>query len=713
MLNADHIFEIFSLPLKNPILVFSVVLFIILMAPLVFRRLNIPGIIVLILSGVLVGPHGFNVLQQNSAVELFSTIGLLYIMFIAGLDLELNEFKINKHKSILFGFFTFSIPLALGYPVCHYLLGYSEGASLLTASMFATHTLISYPIVNRFGISKNQAVAVAVGGTILTDTVVLILLAVIIGKSNGSLNMAFGIRLVISLAVLFFLVFKIFPLIAKWFFKKLESEKHSHYIFVLAVLFLSAFLAEIAGIEPIIGAFTAGLALNKLIPHSSALMNRIEFIGNSLFIPFFLISVGMLVDLSIIFQGYTALIVAGLLTVTALFGKWIAAFFTQLILRYSSAERQLIFGLSSSHAAATLAIILVGYQAGILDENVLNGTIILILITCIVSSIVTEKAAKKIVASTNFHLEAQKSLKFKNERILIPISLEANIEKMLDFAQLIKEKKSSTPITILKVIPNNEDAELEIVKTRAELSKYAKHTSASENLLEVVATIDYNISGGIIRSAKETLADFLIIGWPHHVGIINKFIGGSSLENIISQIDKTVIVCKISQAFVAHERIVLLLPPLGEKEYGFNVWFSKVMHLSIELSLPVVVLCDSLTKESLTHGIKKSKSNQGLKFVDFDNWEDFGTLGKYVKPDDLFVMASARKGSTSYMNYFENSFEKLDKVIDPNSKIIIYPQQYASKDSIVGMGNLSTYQIEKGLEEIQKISKNITNIFKK
>src|SRR5690606_16566309 len=368
----------FELPLHNPVLIFSLVLLIILLAPILLKRLNIPGIIGLIISGVIIGPYGFNILEKTSAVDLFSTIGLLYIMFIAGLELDLNEFKATRNKSLLFGFFTFTIPIAIGFPVCHYILGFDFNASLLTSSMFATHTLVTYPIVSKLGISKNPAVAITVGGTILTDTAVLIMLAVILGSHDGGLTQEFWIRLGISLVLFSAFMFMVIPRIAKWFFRKLESEKHSHYIFVLSVVFFSAFLAEIAGLESIIGAFVAGLALNKLIPHSSALMNRIEFIGNSLFIPFFLISVGMIVDISVILSGPMALIIAGTLTVVAILGKWLAAFFTQISFGFSKGQRKLIFGLSSAHAAATLAVILVGYKAGILDDNILNGTVILI-----------------------------------------------------------------------------------------------------------------------------------------------------------------------------------------------------------------------------------------------------------------------------------------------------------------------------------------------
>ncbi|HET8828025.1 MAG TPA: cation:proton antiporter [Pelobium sp.] len=437
----SHLVHEFELPLTNPVLVFSVILFIILLAPILLGKIKIPAIIGLIISGIIIGPHGFNILQNNSAIDLFSTIGLLYIMFIAGLELDLIEFKKYKHKSLVFGFLTFFIPLAIGLPVCYYLLGYNLQTSFLVASMFSTHTLIAYPIVSKLGISKNEAVAITVGGTILTDTAVLIILAVIMGSENGGLNTQFWVRLGITLSIFSAVMFLVIPRIAKWFFSKLESEKSSHYIFVLSVVFFAAFLAEVAGVEAIIGAFVAGLALNKLIPHSSALMNRIEFVGNTLFIPFFLISVGMLVDVSVVLSGPVALIVAGTLTIVAITGKWVSAYFVQKIYSYSKDQRNLIFGLSSSHAAATLAIILVGFNAGILDENILNGTIILILVTCVVSSIFTQKAALNIVLTEDDgNLKATEAT-VSNENILIPIADFTKIEPMLDLAVLLKEKK--------------------------------------------------------------------------------------------------------------------------------------------------------------------------------------------------------------------------------------------------------------------------------
>jgi Kef-type K+ transport system membrane component KefB len=670
----NHLLHEFQLPLDNPVLVFSLILFIILLSPILLRKLNIPGIIGLIISGVAIGPHGLNVLEQNSAIELFSTIGLLYIMFIAGLELDMNEFKANRNKSLLFGLFTFAIPLGIGFPVCFYLLDYDVNASFLTASMFATHTLVAYPIVSRLGISKNQAVAVTVGGTILTDTAVLIILAVVMGNSQGTLDAEFWIRLGVSLTIFTAIMFFIVPRIAQWFFSKLESEKQSHYIFVLAVVFFAAFLAELAGVEPIIGAFVAGLALNRLIPHSSALMNRIEFIGNALFIPFFLISVGMLVDLRVIFSGSGAWIVAGALTVVALFGKWAAAFITQLVFRYTKAQRQLIFGLSSAHAAATLAVILVGYKAGILDDNILNGTIILILITCIVASFATENAAKSIlIAMDDGELEPEGNSALQHEVILLPIANLMNMDKLLEFSGLIKDQGPGN-ISILSVVSNDDEAEANILKAHGQLEKFVKQATASESEVNVLATIDHNPASGIARVAKETFANLIVLGWPRQIGLLDKLIG-QKVDSLLSNTDRSVLVVHMDRPMVSIKRLFVVAPPLAERESGFELWFGKLAKLTRELSIPMEIHCHQVTGEAFEKMRKRKKLAVNMTIREFDDWDDFLVLSRMIEEDDLLVLVSARKSSASYLSALDNLPDKLERYFSSNSRIIIYPQQ--------------------------------------
>lgn len=703
----------FELPLTNPVLIFSLILLIILLSPILLKKINIPGIIGLIISGVIIGPHGLNILAKNSAVDLFSTIGLLYIMFIAGLELDMNEFKANRNKSLLFGFFTFILPLSIGFPVCFYLLQYDFNASFLTASMFATHTLVAYPIVSKLGIAKNQAVAITVGGTILTDTAVLIILAVIMGSAQGSLNQAFWIKLGVSLAIFSAIMFLVIPRIAKWFFKKLESEKHAHYIFVLSVVFFAAFLAEVAGVEPIIGAFVAGLALNPLIPHSSALMNRIEFIGNALFIPFFLISVGMLVDVSVILSGPTALIVAGTLSVVAIFGKWIAAFFTQIVFKYTKTERQLIFGLSSAHAAATLAVILVGFKAKILDENILNGTIILILITCIVASFATEKAAKKIAICEEeiSHEDAGKD-QILDEHILIPLAKTSATSSLLDFALLIKDKKSSNPVTLLTIVPNNDQAEKNILKYKKAVDKFVIQASASEVKINTIARIDHNPASGIARTSKEIMSDIVIVGWPRKTGFLDK-IFGENVDSIINNIDKSLFICRFPTNFIEEKRLVFICPPFSERGVGFHLLLQKVSRLSQELSIPIVIYADYKTHQTIQGIANNLRLNAKFGFKSVLEWDNFEAISDEIKPTDLIVSNLSRKGSVSYQSIFERLPQKFEKFFQNNNIILVYPQDDRKESAMDAYEDFTATPLTKSLEAIEQIGRGLGSILKK
>ena len=701
----------FERPFQNPVLVFAVILFIILLSPILLRRLKIPGIIGLIISGVIIGPHGINVLEQNSAVKLFSTIGLLYIMFIAGLELDLKEFQRNRNKSLVFGFLTFTIPLVFGFPVCYYLLKYDFTASLLISSMFSTHTMVSYPIVSKFGISKNEAVAITVGGTILTDTAVLILLAIILSSNQGGLSLSFWIQLVGSLAVFSGIMFWVIPKVTAWFFQKLESEKTSHFIFVLSVVFFAAFLAELAGVEPIIGAFVAGLALNKLIPYSSTLMNRIEFVGQSIFIPIFLISVGMLVDVKVLMNGPTAVIIAVTLSVVALIGKWLAAASTSKIFRYSSDQRKLIFGLSSSHAAATLAVILVGFQTGIIDENALNGTILLILVTCLTATLVTENASRRILTSEKDEPAIEYPV-HNSEHIMIPIANLNSMETLLEFAVFVKNKKSVNPITILSVVPNDEEAEKNLVRAKKNLQSLVKVALANETKVKITATIDHNIAGGIIRASREEMTDTIMIGWPRRTGLIERFIE-TKTALIISRTSKAIYICHFEHPLVGHNKIILVCPPLGELEPGFDIWLPKINALSKELSLNVLCYCNSTSKAAIIEYFHHRKQKSGFTFSEDFDLPDLQVLQNQVNAEDMLIYVAARRTSVSYENCMENIQEKLDRNFPANSKIIIYPRTHHIDSKFSEYGDINPESLNQGFERVQKIGKDLGNLLKR
>lgn len=712
---VKHLISEFGLPLTNPVLVFSLLLFIILLSPIVLRRLRIPGIIGLIISGLIIGPHalgliGYNALQSEGSIKLFSTIGLLYIMFMAGLELDLNQFKKYLNKSLTFGLLTFILPLILGYPICYYALNLDATASLLVASMFSTHTLVAYPIISKYGLSKHSSVAITVGGTILTDTAVLIILAIISSSTQGNLDGAFWLRLITSLTIFSIIMFYGIPKVARWFFSKLDSEKSSQYIFVLSVVFFAAFLAEVAGVEHIIGAFVAGLVLNRLIPHNSILMNRIDFIGNSLFIPFFLIYVGMVVDYRAFLQGTWPLVIAGVLTTFAIFSKWLAAFVTQLIFKMSSTERQVIFGLSTSHAAATLAIIMVGYNEGngILDINIVNGTVLLILFTCMTASFVTESAGKKLLIELNESGEGElNETKLRNQHIMVSMNELKGNESLIDFSLIISDPKVINPISVVSVYPNNEKAEMMIRKSRKSLEDIVKHFSGHESKLNTIATIDYNLSSGIARVSKELVADIVVMNDNRNFNFIQRMVGDER-DHLMDVCDKTIFFCHFDKSMVSYTRVVVMAPPLCELENSFAIWVERIFRLAKELNLKIELFSTNATKERFEKIGPANKIDAAIKFNEIEHFED--ALLKYDKnKNDLIITCLARKGAVSHSVDIDTYTAKLEKACPTNDVVFIYPALeidplYANYDDI------SATPIAAGVETIQKIGREVGSI---
>ncbi|MGL5681782.1 MAG: cation:proton antiporter [Marinifilaceae bacterium] len=672
----------FHIPLDNPVLIFALILFIILLCPIFLHKIKVPSIIGLIISGVLIGPYGLHIVDNDSAIKLFSTIGLLYIMFIAGLELDMNEFSKNKNKSIIYSLLNFIAPPLLGFPLCYWGLGYSVTASMLLSCMLMTHTLVSYPIVSRMGITKDKSVIVTVGGTVLTDTVVLILLAVVMEIDKG-ITWQFMGQLFIALVIYLGAMFWTIPRLSQWFFKKMANEGYAMYVYVLLVVFVASFCAEIAGLEPIIGAFIAGLSINRQIPHSSVLMNRIEFVGNSIFIPFFLISVGMLVDIRAIMTGADTILLTIGLTAVAIVSKWLVAYFAQRLFNYTIGQRNLIFGLSSAHAAATLAIILVGYRAGVLDETALNATIILILITCVIASFVTENAAKEVAIQLHndddidMHRYSQ-----QNQHILLPIANMETLNSLMEVALLLKNKKSKNSISLMSVVPNDEQAEINILKLRKKLSSAVGYTNAIETNVDLRATISHNIPSAITRIAREIIADTIILGWPRNLDMLDRFIG-DTIDKIVYSTDKTTLICGLEANLLGHKKFLVICPRYSMYEEGFEQWVTIVSKLAQELSLSVELLCDSKSHESIQRVLQSHKINISLDFIESEHPEDLTQAKQLVRDEHLICLISSRKGYVSYNRGLEHLPVKIERTFPANSRLIIYPKQVDATTSEV------------------------------
>jgi Kef-type K+ transport system membrane component KefB/nucleotide-binding universal stress UspA family protein len=705
-LQAFHDFFSHYLPVKNPVLILALTLLIILFAPLILKRFRIPGIIGLIIAGVIIGPNTLHIIEKSTSFELFSKTGLLYIMFLAGLEIDMQEYKQNRSKSLVFGAFTFFIPITIGYLVCVYVFHYSLWPSLLLASMFSTHTLLSYPIVSNMGIVKNRAVQVSFGGTIITDSAVLILLGVITNVVQGEINVMFWTRLILSLALLSFAVLYLLPKVSRWFFRNIEGQGSSQYIYVLAVVFIAGYFSELAGVEPIIGAFLAGLALNRVIPHNSVLMNRVIFIGNTIFIPFFLISAGMLVDFSLFFKGTNALIFAGVLSVVALLTKWLAAQVTGFIYKYTKYERRVMFGLSASHAAATLAVIKVGYDIGLFDQNVINGTIILILITCMVSSFVTERAARKIAMSEK---ESSKKIIDRTERILIPVSNPENIARLIDLALIIKDNESHEPIYPLSIVEESADADEKIHVVKKVIEGIVEQIASVDKRVEVLKKVDLSIVDGIARTARAYSISDILISWKAQQGT-GSLIFGSIADNLLVKTKQSIIISKVIQPLNTYRRVILLLSPNAELESGFNLVARKINAILKQLGGNAKVYGQQKTLTAFSTLIKDRK-REFYNYLIVDSFDDSDILD-HVKEDDLYIFLSSRKQTVSFDYHVDNMPKILNKNNESTSFVLFYPESLkALSDSQIT--EMTTPAFSENIEKVIQLKDKIKGIFTK
>ncbi|PKF74003.1 cation:proton antiporter [Chryseobacterium sp. PMSZPI] len=698
-----------SLPIEDPVLKFLLVLVIILAAPLLLNKIKVPHLLGLIIAGAIIGPNGFNVLSRDSSIVVTGTTGLLYIMFLAGLEIDMGDFKKNKWKSLTFGLYTFIVPFVLGYLGGYYILHFSMLTSILFASLFSSHTLIAYPLVSKLGIAKNKAVNITVGGTMITDILALLVLAVIVGMSQGDVGTEFWVKLSVSFILFALIVLIVFPIIGRWFFKKVD-DKISQYIFVLVMIYLAAMLAELAGVEAIIGAFFAGLALNRLIPHTSSLMNRVEFVGNAIFIPFFLISVGMLIDFKVFVQSWETLEVAGIMLVASIGGKYLSAVATQKTFRLTKEEGKLIFGLSSASAAATLASVMVGYNiiisetetgepVRLLNEHVLNGSILLILISCTISSFISMASAQKIAETDNEDTVSGNS--HEEESILLAINHEETVERMVNLGILIKAHSNTEDLFALNVI--NEDKNESSVKNAEKLLHQAADAAAAADVkLQSLKRYDNDVINGVNNVIKEQKITDLIIGLEDEKGFSPSFVY-NLYNGYLQNDDVNVLVYHAAQPLSTIKKYAVMIPENAHKEAGFFHALLRVWNIARNSGATVVFYAPENILDILQKIIKKA--NIEAEFIVMNTWQDGEQTAAQLKDDEALIIFMAKRGMQSYIPRMRLIPELLNRYLNDNNYLLIFPFSEYDKNSpeIRSVGNHGDF-MEIG-NVIQKIFK--------
>jgi len=670
-----------NFPVTDPVWIFLIVLVIILFAPLLLNKLRIPHIIGMILAGVLIGEYGLNILERDSSFELFGQVGLYYIMFLAGLEMDMEDFRKNKVKGLVFGLLTFFIPMALGIITSMEMLGFSFVSSVLLASMYASHTLIAYPIVSRYGLSRQRSVTISIGGTAVTVTLALVVLALISGMYNGAATPMYWIMLVLKVTLICLVIVFVFPMLGRIFFRKYDDAV-MQFVFVLALVFLGGGLISLAGMEGILGAFLVGLVLNPLVPKVSPLMNRLEFVGNALFIPYFLIGVGMIIDVRTFVAGGSALKVAVVMTVVATLSKWIAAYATQKIYRMSANERKMIFGLSNAQAAATLAAVLVGHEIimengeRLLNDDVLNGTVVMILITCIISTVETERASRKFAmqdSSTSEDVPVD-----VKENILIPVANPDTIEYLVNLALVIRDNSRKDGIVALNVI-NDSGPYNTGEQGQRYLEKAAMIASAADVKVNMVSRYDLNIASGIIHTVKEYGVTGVVIGLHQKAGILDSFFG-SLTASLLKGTFREVIVARLMMPVNTLKGIVVVVPPKAEYETGFIRWVTHLCRMSSQTGCHLRFRADSATAQNIETAISGIAPGVAYSMDVADGVQFAELMSVNVKSEQLLVVVKARSGSVSYDPAFDRLPALLNKDFPTANLMVIYPEQVERPD---------------------------------
>ncbi|MCA1802445.1 MAG: cation:proton antiporter [Rhodothermaceae bacterium] len=675
----NQFFANLQVPVHDPVLIFAIVMLIILLVPLLFNRIRIPGVVGLILAGTIVGPSAMGLLERDSTMILLGTVGLLYLMFMAGLSIDLNKFEKLRNRSILFGLFSFFIPQGLAVAAGLYLLDYSLFTSLLLGSIVGSHTLLAYPIANRIGIIKNTAVTMTMGGTIVTDSLSLAVLAVVAGAVTGDIGPTFWITFISMVTGYVVLIVLGLPRLGRWFLRDSRNETNAEFVFLVALLFITAYLAGLVGLAPIIGAFLAGLTLNRLVPEASPLMSRVQFVGSALFIPFFLISVGMLVDVGVLTEGYEVWILAGVFTGLVFIGKLMGAVFTGLIYRYTKEETITVFGLSSPQAAATLAVTLVGYEIGLFDQLAVNAVVVMILITCMVGPWLVERFGRAVAlqedASPYNPSEAP-------QRILIPLANPATAESLMDIAMMMRGKNSDEPLFPLTVARDGAKVDSQVAASEKMLSHAVVHAAAADIPVLPVTRVDMNISNGIMRAVKELRISDIVIGWNGQISARQK-IFGSILDKLLEQSDEIVLVTKIEHPVNTTKRVILAAPPLIDREPGFDSAILTIQNLCDQIGADILLVSTELNSRRIKEILTKQEPKIDTEALILSEWtEVIRITGPRFSEDDLLIIMSTREGSLAW----QHSLHRLPRIISKRyprlNFITVYPSS-AEKQSDV------------------------------
>lgn len=668
-------------PITDPTLIFFVVLCIILLAPIIMGKLRIPHIVGMVLAGVILGKYGLNILERDDSFELFGKVGLYYIMFLAGLEMNLESMKKRKGKIILFGLLTFAIPFILTYFASQKLLGYQPITAALLSCIMAANTLIAYPIVGRYGLQRNRSVMISVGSSMLSLFLALVVLAAIVGSFDTSNETVFWIVFVVKVTAFFTALIFFIPRITRTFLRK-YSDAVMQYIFVMAIMFMSAAIAEAIGLEGILGAFISGLIMNRYIPHVSPLMNRIEFIGNAIFIPYFLIGVGMLVNVRILFQGGNIIWIVAAIVFFGTFGKALAAYLASGIFRFPLSAGNMMFGLTSAHAAGAIAMVMIGMRIEtapgqpLVNDEMLNGVIIMILFTCIISTLVTEHAAKQIVLHDNTLPTDEKTS--DDEHILLPVKYKEIADGIVNLAILARNRKLNRGLIAVNVVYDDEKRRSNQEKGKQLLEHLQQTASAADVRMQTQVRVAANIANGIKHTFKEYNASEIIMGMHIHKEISPKF-WGEFAQSLYNGLRRQIMFVRLKQPLSTLRRIQVAVPSRAEFEAGFYRWVERLARIAGNLDCRIQFHGRQETLTLIQEYIQNRHPSVRAEYTLMEHWNELPRLAATIHEDHMLVVVTARKGTVSYKSALERLPDEIEQHFSGKTIIILFPDQYGEQ----------------------------------
>ena len=659
--------------IQDPTMIFFVVLLIILFAPIIMSKLRIPHIIGMVLAGVLAGQYGLNILARGSSFEIFGQVGLYYIMFLAGLEMDMESVRKNSRHFLIFGFLTCFVPLGMTYVMAKTVLGYSDATSFLLGCIMASNTLVAYPIIGRYGLQRHPSVGLSVGSSMISLFMALVMLAALsisFGAEGGAL---FWLSFLLKLGFYMVGAVLVIPRLTRYFLRR-YSDAVMQYIYVLSVMFLNAALTSLIGLEGIFGAFFSGLILNRYIPHVSPLMNRIEFIGNAIFIPYFLIGVGMLINVRTLFQGGDVVWIVLLIAFFGTFGKAVAAFLSSLLFRLPESDAKMMFGLTSAHAAGAIAMVMVGMRLDLMNNDMLNGVVLMILVTCIISTIVTERTSQHIVLTEQAHL-GQATPTTDDEKIMVCVKYPEIAPQLLSLSLLMRNQKLNRGLVALNVVYDDHQSAVGREQGLKLLEKLQQQAAASEVEVQTQVRLASNIANGIKHAFREFACSEIVMGVHVHTDRNPKF-WGEFIQSLYNGLNRQIILIRFVQPLPTLRRIQVAVPSRAEFEPGFHRWLERLCRFAGQLDCRIMFHGREESLDLIDNYIQLHHPSVRAQFRQMSHWNELPKLASTISEDHMFVVVTARKGTISYKNALEQLPDELQNYFNGKNLMIIFPDQY-------------------------------------